>query len=245
MRRIIISLLYCITFCATALAKPDDAVSMVSYEQSWLDSKGTLALKNNTEEYIENVSFVIKYLDMKGNPLDYEEFSYYIDIAPGMTKKLDIPAYEHDRNYHYYKTKDETGYPAFKIEYKLKGYNLPDDKITEDNYEGNYDKKNDKKLDEEYDEEYDRRPFIVEDNSPFPGSYTIIIFVAIALFAIGISVGLYVIVAVMAMHRHRNPVIWLLLSFIASPLLVIVILLCIGDSGDDDFISTERTNRMM
>jgi len=56
-------------------ANTDDAITMVSYEQSWLDSSGTLALKNNTSEEIHNVSFQITYLDMSGNPLDYEELS--------------------------------------------------------------------------------------------------------------------------------------------------------------------------
>ena len=67
-------------------------ISFVSYEQGWLDSKGTLALKNNTTEEIRNVKFLITYLDMSGNELDYEEYERRVTIAPGMTKKLDIPA---------------------------------------------------------------------------------------------------------------------------------------------------------
>ena len=63
-----------------------NAVTMVSYEQRWLDSEGTLALKNNTNEDIFNVKYRITYLDMKGNPLDYEEYTSDIDVAPGMTK---------------------------------------------------------------------------------------------------------------------------------------------------------------
>ena len=34
-------------------------ISMVSYEQSWLDSKGTLALKNNTKEQASAYFFVV------------------------------------------------------------------------------------------------------------------------------------------------------------------------------------------
>ena len=71
---------------------------MVSYEQGWLDSEGTLALKNNSSEEVKNVVFLITYLDMSGNELDHEEFSRRVSIASGMTKKVDIPAYEHDRN---------------------------------------------------------------------------------------------------------------------------------------------------
>ena len=91
----------------TSLAANKDLekdITMVSYEQGWLDSEGTLALKNNSSEEVTNVVFLITYLDLSGNELDYEEFTRRIIIAPGMTRKLDIPAYEHDRNYHYYKS---------------------------------------------------------------------------------------------------------------------------------------------
>ena len=52
-----------------------NAVTMVSYEQGWLDRHGTLALKNNTQTDIHNVTYRITYLDMQGRALDYEEFS--------------------------------------------------------------------------------------------------------------------------------------------------------------------------
>ena len=69
-------------------------ITLVSYEQRWIDIRGTLALKNNTDEEIRNLRFQITYLDMSGNPIDYKDFEKEISIAPGMTKKLDIPSYE-------------------------------------------------------------------------------------------------------------------------------------------------------
>lgn len=39
-------------------------------------------------------------------------------------------------------------------------------------------------------------------------------------------------VAVMAQKRNRNVVIWILLSLIATPLLMIIILLAIGENKD-------------
>lgn len=215
MRRI--TLLLCaviISFAAFAKDLTKD-ITMVSYEQSWLDSEGTLALKNNTNEEIRNIVFLIKYLDMSGNELDYEEFSDIISIAPGMTKKLNIPAYEHGRNYHYYKTKDEFGHPAFKIEFTLKDYNVPEEEISQSEdsfnpYSG-------------YSSSYNHK----DSNDSF-GGYLIIGFF-IVIFVIGISVGLYVVVALMAQKRHRNVVLWVLLSILATPLLMIIILLFIGD----------------
>ena len=58
-------------------------ITMVSYEQGWLDSSGTLALKNNSSEEVKNVVFLITYLDMSGKELDYEEFSKRVSIAFG------------------------------------------------------------------------------------------------------------------------------------------------------------------
>ena len=55
-----------------------------------------------------------------------------------------------------------------------------------------------------------------------------IAFIIGILFVIGITVGLYVLVAVMAQKRNRSVVVWVLLSLLATPLLMIVILLAIG-----------------
>ena len=43
-------------------------------------------------------------------------------------------------------------------------------------------------------------------------------------------IGAYVMVALMAKSRKRNIILWLLLSIIASPILIIIILFCIGDA---------------
>ena len=184
------------------------AVSMVSYEQSWLDIEGTLALKNNTKEYIYSVDFRMTYFDMSGNQIDYADFSKPVDIAPGMTRKINVPSYEHDRNYHYYKTKDEFNHPAFKVDFELLDYNK---KVVSD------------------DEYLDKYSF----NKDYATIGLWLIFGII--IALGITVGLFVLVAVMAQKRNRSVVIWLLLSMIASPLLMVIILLFIGDADRREF----------
>ena len=170
-------------------------VTMVSYEQSWKDLQGTLALRNNTEEEIKNVVFLITYLDMSGNEVDYEEFSKEVSIAPGMTKKIDITAYEHNRCYHYYKSEGVYDNTSFKIKFQLKDYNVEPNELPGS---GN-------------------------------GLHSYWFMSIIVLFiAIGITVGIFVLVAVMAKKRNRNAALWILLSIIATPMLVIIILLCIG-----------------
>ena len=192
-------------FAASKSAETD--ISMVSYEQSWLDSEGTLALKNNTNENIHNIKFLIVYQDMSGKQLHYEEFSKKVSIAPGMTRKINIKAYEHERNYHYYKSENlPGGSPAFKIEFKLLDYNTASPQKRE------YPLDSDTDTDEIF---YSLLPFLY------------IIFV---LLTIGICIGSYVLVAVMAKKRKREAAVWILLSFFATPILIIIILLCIGDA---------------
>ena len=136
-RRLTIVLLS-ILLSVVALAANKDFekdITMVSYEQGWLDSEGTLALKNNSSEEVKNVVFLITYLDMSGNELDYKEFTRRVNIASGMTRKLDIPAYEHSRNYHYYKSENMPGgSPSFKIKFKLKDYNVEEEPESIDDY---------------------------------------------------------------------------------------------------------------
>lgn len=136
-KRISIALLSIFVSVVAFAANKDleNDITMVSYEQSWLDSKATLALKNNSSEEVKNVLFLIIYLDMSDNELDYEEFTKRVSIAPGMTKKLDIPAYEHDRWYHYYKSEGAPGKAntSFKIKFQLKDYNVKEDVVENGN----------------------------------------------------------------------------------------------------------------
>ncbi len=179
---------------------------MAGYEQSWLDYNGTISLKNNTKDQIHNVKFMLVYYDMKGNQLDYQEFFRPVDIAPNFTKKVDVPAYEHNRSYHYYKTPDNIGNPTFKVEYKLIDYNISTNKINKHAY---------------------------ADGESDHGRLFYIILFCTLLVGSGIYVGTYVLVAVMAKQRNRNPALWLVISFIATPILVIIILLVIGDADNN------------
>ena len=69
---------------------------------------------------------------------------------------------------------------------------------------------------------------------------TITILVILAVLAgIAVTIGLYVLVAVMAKDRHREVALWLLLSIVASPIIIIIILLCIGD--DERYVAIHQS----
>ena len=59
----------------------------------------------------------------------------------------------------------------------------------------------------------------------------IIVGILMVLMIVGVSVALYVIVGIMAKNRNRNVALWILLSLIASPLLMILILWIVGEES--------------
>ncbi len=122
-------LLSMVVFCiqvsfANDTACDSMAVTMVRYEQNWKDTEGTLSLRNHTKQTIYNIRFRLCYFDMSGTLLDYKD--YYktdIDIAPSMTKQVDIPAFESRRYYNYYNSTSLYEDRRFKITFKLLEYN--------------------------------------------------------------------------------------------------------------------------
>lgn len=222
MKKIAIILLFLCVFTSGIGAKKY-AVSMETYEQTSTDSEGTISLKNNTKEDVHNVSFMLEYLDMNGKPLDYKIFDYNIDIAPGMTRQLNIPAYQRDRFYHYYKS---DGFEkAFKVRYELKEYNLSNNEVQIEGTDTIIEGTDTIEVPEEDETESDKR------SSPvFPVLIMILALpLVVPLVVLGIFCGAFVLVAVMAQKRNRNPVIWLLLSLAITPIAVCIILYFLGN----------------
>lgn len=223
--RLFALLLVCMlsTLVYAAGENKEKAIVMVAYEQGWLDSNGTLALKNNTEGTVVSVSYQLTYLDMSGNPLDYKNFTSDVVIAPSKTKKVDIPAYEHSRNYSYYKSEAVPGTPhRFKLSFKLLDYETKGKEVSK---VSSMDDADDDK-EETYEEDYG-----VEKKSGWLsiGEETLAIYVGI--FAVGFFIGLYVLVYTMAKRRNRDGLGWLIVSFFLSPLPTIIILLCVGNAN--------------
>ena len=198
-----------------------NALRMASYEQTWLDRQGTLALKNNTKQTIYNVRYRLTYFDMKGNPMDYKDFYTEIEIAPGMTKKVNVEGYECDRNYSYYLSEACSSHPKkFKISYETLAYNQTEESCVQLNTDALLTKES---------------PISEMDDGP---TYlNSVVMVIIMLFVLAGYVGFYVLVAIMAQRRNRSAALWLLLSFIATPILVILILLVIGKAPECENLS--------
>lgn len=76
------------------------------------------------------------------------------------------------------------------------------------------------------------------DDEPLHFTYlNSVVMIIIMLFVLAGYVGFYVLVAIMAQRRNRSAALWLLLSFIATPILVILILLVIGKAPECENLS--------
>lgn len=218
MKRLTVLLIALISCIANVCAQ--DSIAMVSYEQQWSDHEGTLALKNNTSKTIKSVDFTIEYLNMKDVPMDYKTFHLDVEIAPFKTKKVDIPAYEHSRNYYYYKSSylPYSDHTPFKIKFELNGYN--DGKDNEAVSSQNDDTS-------DFSNDY--------TDSKHHSDFSDIAFVIALLLVLSLYIGIFVLVGVMARRRGRSAAVWILFSFFATPFLIILILLLIGPAHHDEY----------
>lgn len=218
MKRTLLSLVgILVSLASFALSKDSaNAVTMLDYEQAWNDDTGRLSLKNNTKEPIEDVAFQITYINMEGQTIGSEDFNKDVYIAPGEAKTVEIPAFRYDDHYAYYKSiakKDAAN--IFIIRFDLMDYNRQN-RLTA----GEKDLNN------------DTTSAVYHSDESLFHRLGPIAWLGLYVILAGAMFGLYVIVAVMANKRHRNAALWILISFITTPLLVIFILLIIGKAYD-------------
>ena len=80
-----------------------DKISFAGYEKEINSSKESFLIINRSESTLSNINANIIYKDMKGRMLHKRELNLVCDIPPHESRKIDIPSWDSQHTYFYYR----------------------------------------------------------------------------------------------------------------------------------------------
>lgn len=104
-------------------SKAVSAITMAKYVHDWGDRDASVNFKNHLDKTITSITGRMVYYDMKGEMLDYQDFTTTITIAPKMVKTVSLKGYGYNENYAYYRhSKVLYDERVYKVKFELISY---------------------------------------------------------------------------------------------------------------------------
>ena len=104
-------------------SKAVSAITMAKYVHDWGDRDASVNFKNHLDKTITSITGRMVYYDMKGEMLDYQDFTTTIMIAPKMVKTVSLKGYGYNENYAYYRhSKVLYDERVYKVKFELISY---------------------------------------------------------------------------------------------------------------------------
>ena len=102
------------------------AVTLKGYSKRASDSKESFFITNNTSHRMSAVRLLLRYTTMSGEMLTQRAVTVPVSLMPGETKLVSVKSFDVQRLFYYYAgPKPRKQATAFKVAFRLTGYDIP------------------------------------------------------------------------------------------------------------------------
>ena len=88
--------------CDTVANPPADSVVVTGFDKQLRSKRETMFVSNHTARTITSITLRIDYFDMAGHQLHSATHSTSVDLPPGQTRQIEVPAFDRTDRFYYH-----------------------------------------------------------------------------------------------------------------------------------------------
>lgn len=88
--------------CDTVANPPADSVVVTGFDKQLRSKRETMFVSNHTSRTITSITLRIDYFDMAGRQLHSATHSTSVDLPPGQTRQIELPAFDRTDRFYYH-----------------------------------------------------------------------------------------------------------------------------------------------